>query len=95
MSETIADLANDILHTPDWDPISIHSPHTITLPLEKESTDDSPFVPGKELDVQVFPDPRGRVEIYIDDGITAIPDIGDNKLRGTNAMALAIHTICR
>jgi hypothetical protein len=95
VSETIADLANDILHTPDWDPISIHSPHTITLPLEKESTDDSPFVPGKELDVQVFPDPRGRVEIYIDDGITAIPDIGDNKLRGTNAMALAIHTICR
>jgi hypothetical protein len=95
VSEIIADLANDILHSPDWDPKITHSPHTISLPLEKESASDAPFQPGKELDVQVPLDIQGKVEIYIDDGITAILDINNNKLRGSNAMALAIHTICR
>jgi hypothetical protein len=95
VSEIIADLANNILHSPDWDPGTTHSPHTISLPLEKESVSSSPFLLGKELDVQVPLDTQGKVEIYIDDGITAILDINDSKLRGTNAMALAIHTICR
>jgi hypothetical protein len=39
ISETIADLANDILHCPDWDPTRTHSPHTITLSTH--------FYPGK------------------------------------------------
>jgi hypothetical protein len=95
ISEICADLANDILHSDNWDPTTLHSPHTISLPLEKDSSEHSPFTPGKDLDVYLFPDPRGKVEIYIDDGITVIPDINDNRLRGTNAMALAIHTICR
>ncbi len=43
----------------------------------------------------MYPDPRGKVDIYIDDGITVIPDLADNRLRGTNAMALAIHTMFR
>ncbi len=40
-------------------------------------------------------DTKGKVEIYIDDGITVIPDLDDNRLRGTNAIALAIYTIYR
>ncbi len=95
ISEMIADLANGILHCSEWNPVELHSPHIISLPLEKESTDTSPFLPGKELDVDIPLDTNGRVEIHIDDGITAIPDLDDNKLHGTKAMALAIHTICR
>jgi hypothetical protein len=95
ISEACADLANDILQSPNWDPIELHSPHTISLPLERESNNPLEFAPGKPLDVDLHPDPRGKVDIYIDDGITVVPDLANNRLRGSNAMALAIHTMFR
>jgi hypothetical protein len=95
VSELCADLGNDILHSDNWDPKAVHSPHTIKLPLGKPSKQEPHLTKGEELDVEIPFDPRGRIEVYIDDGIIVVPDIEDNLLRGTNAMALAIHTICR
>jgi hypothetical protein len=95
ISEICADLGNDILRSPSWNPRNLHSPHTITLPLEDNPEDNSPFTEGLPLDVDIPPDANGKIEMYIDDGITVIPDIGDNRSRGTNAMALAVYTICR
>jgi hypothetical protein len=95
ISELKTDLANDILHSLDWDPLTLHSPHTISLPMEIDLPDQPPFAPGKVLDVDIPLDVFGKVEIYIDDGITVVPDVGDNRMRGSNAMALAIHTVCR
>jgi hypothetical protein len=48
-----------------------------------------------QLDVSTPLDNWGRVDVFIDDGITIVPDIGDNWKRGSNAMPLAIHTMCR
>jgi hypothetical protein len=95
ISEICADLGNDILQSPSWDPAVLHSPHTYHLPLEKDQEDNSPFSQALPLDVFIPPDINGRIEIYIDDGITVIPDIGNNRIRGANAMGLALHTICR
>jgi hypothetical protein len=95
VSEACADLANDILQSQNWDPTKLHSPHTIILPIENDSADPTPFAKGLDLDVDLFPDLRGKVDIYIDDGITIVPDLGDNKVRGANAMALAIHPMLR
>lgn len=95
ISELCADLGNDILHSHLWNPKELHSPHTINLPLDKDEPDNSEFAQAHPLDVDIQPDTKGRTEMYIDNGITVIPDIGHNRLRGTNAMALALHTICR
>jgi hypothetical protein len=95
ISELCADLGNDILHSSDWEPRLLHSPHTINLPTEIPDSSQHPLSHGLELDVDIPFDKFGKIEIYIDDGITIIPDIDDNATRGTNAMALAIHTICR
>jgi hypothetical protein len=95
ISEICADLGNDILRDPAWDPRSLHSPHTIKLSLNNHNEDNTPFTQALPLDVDIPPDTHGKIEIYIDDGITVIPDIGDNRIRGSNAMGLAIHTLCR
>jgi hypothetical protein len=39
--------------------------------------------------------PSGRIDVFIDDGIAVVPDIGNNKDRGVAAILLAIHTLCR
>jgi hypothetical protein len=65
------------------------------LPLDEGSDDPTPFAKGLDLDVDLYPDPRGKVDIYIDDGITIVPDLGVSQLRGTNAIDLAIHTMFR
>jgi hypothetical protein len=52
--------------------------------------DTFPFLPGKDLDANIQIDTKGKVKIYVDDGITVVPDLDENRLRGTNAMALAI-----
>ncbi len=95
ISEIITDLAKDILHCQDWDPLMLHSPHTISLRHERDTHITDPFMPGKDLDVNLPLDTSGKVEIYINGGITVIPNIDNNRLRGSNAMALTIHMICR
>jgi hypothetical protein len=39
--------------------------------------------------------PLERDTHITEDGITVIPNIDNNRLRGSNAMALTLHTICR
>ncbi len=95
ISEICADLGNDILRSPSWNPRMLHSLHTITLPLEDKTEDISPSIEGLPLDVDILPDTYGKIEMYIDDRIPVIPDIGDNRIRGTNTMALAVYTFCR
>ena len=94
-SETSADLANDILHAPDWDPRELSSPHTCKIPEAKTLPDSIPFGQAAELDVEVPVDCYGCVDDFVDDGIVLVPDINDNRARGAGALTLAIHIICR
>jgi hypothetical protein len=93
VSELCTDLANDILHCPDWDPNEIYSPHSHSLSEPVELDDSIPFGQAKELDVDVLVDDWGRIDDFIDDGITIVPDLGQNQNRAVQAMLLAIHTI--
>ena len=56
--------------------------------------DDSiPFADSKPLAVDIPVDPQGKIDIYLDNLITVIPDIGNNRSRGNAAMPLAIDAV--
>jgi hypothetical protein len=95
ISELCTDLANDILHCPNWDPKTLKSPHSHILSEPIFLDDSIPFGQAMELDVEMPSDDWGLIDDFIDDGITIVPDIGMNKDRAAAAMLLAIHIICR
>jgi hypothetical protein len=94
VSELCTDLANDILHCPEWDPKILKSPHAHRLSSPWLLDESIPFGQAKELDIEIPTGDWGRVDDFIDDGIVIIPDLGDNKNRAVTALLLAIHTIC-
>ena len=95
ISETACDLANDLLQCPEWDPNELYNPVQSQLPPPKFEDDDVPFAPGLELAVDLPINNLGFVDVFIDDTITAIPDIGNNVDRGEGAALLAMHIIGR
>ncbi len=93
--EICTDLANDLLHSKDWDHTSLYSPHASKLPPPSYLPDDFPYTQAEDLDVDIPFDPSGRIDDFIDDGIAVVPDLDRNKDRGVAAILLAIHTLCR
>jgi hypothetical protein len=77
-SELSADLANDLLHCPDWNPTELGSPHAASLPEPKLSAETIPFTQARPLDITLEPDDWGKADIFIDDGMVIIPDL--NKI---------------
>jgi hypothetical protein len=76
---TCTDLANDLLHCPDWDPSKLASPHADKVSPPQYLNEAIPFTAAKDIDVVILPDDWGKVDDFIDDGIVVVPDIGDNK----------------
>ncbi len=95
VSEICADIANDLMHCPDWSPEEIHSPHKSLLQPSHYLAPDIPIGQAAPLDFSIPMDDWGRTDIFIDDGITIVPDINNNWGRGRNAMPLAIHLLSR
>jgi hypothetical protein len=97
LSESICDLAMAILQDEAWNPSELHSPNQQLVPPKKLLQDSIPFAPGRELIVDVPIDPRGMVEVYIDDTIGLCVDIAesDNADRLERAILLAIHVAAR
>jgi hypothetical protein len=94
-SELTADLANDLLHCPQWDPQRLKSPHSALLKDPLVLGPEIPFSPAKSLDVKLDPDDFGKVDIFIDDGMVVIPDLNSNRDRAVQALLLSIHILCR
>jgi len=94
-SELCTDLANDILHCKEWKPQELFSPHAAKLlpPIYLDVA--IPFAPAATLDVHIPNDNMGQIDDFIDDGIAIVPDLNDNKLRGVQALILAIHILFR
>jgi hypothetical protein len=92
-SELSADLANNLLHCPKWDPSKLNSPHASKLLIPTLLDQTIPFSQAKSLDVVMEPDDWGKVDIFIDDGIVIIPDLNSNRHRAVQALLLAIHTL--
>jgi hypothetical protein len=95
ISESTTDLSNDILRCQDWDPREFHSPLQKHVPPTIRLPSSIPFAPGLPLVVEIPPDDQGKVDCYLDDLISVIPDLNDNELRGASAVPLAIHLIGR
>ena len=96
-SETICDLAMHILQHEDWDPSTLHAPNQELLPVAKLMPDDVPFGEGRQLITDVPIDPKGMVEVYIDDTCGLTIDIAEtnNTLRLERAILLAIYVASR
>ena len=95
ISEMMTDLANDILHCPDWDPNESHSPMQDDLPTPRPLPDDIPFAKALPTAIRSHPATWGTVDSFIDDFIAVVPDIGDNLHRGSAVVPLVLHLFGR
>ena len=70
---------------------------TTRNPSPKPTTQDIsiPFSQIKTLAVDIPVDPQRRIGIYLDDCITVIPDISNNRSRVNGEMSLTIHAVLR
>jgi len=97
-SDTIFDLANDLLHCTLWDPTALPSPYDADLPAPEHLPNDTPFGDALPVDVHLPPSQKAGVEGYIDDGIVAVLDAPITKRmveRARQALAMANHLVFR
>ncbi len=95
LSETIADVANSILHNPVWDHNHLYDPMSDSIDSPKTLLDDIPFQRARDVAVVLPDNLGGYIDIYIDDNLGVTPDIGDNMTRLNRVLPLAIYTIVR
>ena len=95
ISETICDLANDIMHCPAWNPDETHSPLQVNIPPPLRFPADMPFGQAKELSVPIPDNDIGSADVFIDDFLPVALDINDNVKRVGYAVPLAVHSIGR
>lgn len=97
-SETVFDLANDLLYCQHWDPLKLPSPYADELPSPERLDDSIPFGQAEEADVSLDPNITGGAEGYIDDGACAVLDSPGNLamvLRAAQAVVMALFLIFR
>lgn len=92
LSESIFDLANDLLADTAWNPSVLRSPHQHLLEKPETPTSATPFSPTKPLAVDI-PLRTTFTDGYIDDAITFAVDQDQNVHRTQNTIPLAVHTI--
>ena len=97
LSETVCDLANAIVQTPDWDPETLFNPQSLELPPAKPLPDEVPLAKGRELVVDVPIDDKGCSDVFIDDTFAIVADLpgSDNIKRLKRAILLALHAVAR
>jgi hypothetical protein len=95
ISETIVDVGNVILRNPFWDHKQLFDPISNQIEKPLSLPDDEPFHTVKDLSVVLPRNDSGYIDIYIDDNIGVTPDIGNNTLRLSRAIPLAIRTLSR
>eukprot|EP00957_Ditylum_brightwellii_P008764 664597-Ditylum_brightwellii.AAC.1 len=78
--ESICNLANEILQNESWDPEELFAPNSSLVPKKEDTRQGGSFEEGRDLVVDVSIDPKGFVDIYIDDmiGLTVSLDKTNN-----------------
>ena len=97
ISESICNLANELVQCNDWDPADLHALVQKNIPSPQFLDDDIPFAEGRELIVDILVDPRGKADVYIDDTTGLTVDIPGSKniKRMAAAIPLAIEVAAR
>ena len=95
ISESVTDLANDILSCPDWDPEQTHAPDQAAFPRPRSLPDNIPFAQAKATIVAIPIEDDGKCDVYIDDMVTMGPDLPGLLPRLSAAMPLSIHIFFR
>jgi hypothetical protein len=97
LAEPICDLTNTILKSDDWNPSDLFSPYQHLVPETKQLCENIPFGEAKKLAVNIPVDPRGHVDVYIDDIFALSVDLDgtNNTDRLESAALLAIHAAAR
>ncbi len=67
MSESICDLAIELLKCKEWDPLTLHVLVQVEIPTQEYLDNNVPFAMGREMIIDVPVDPRGYADVYIDD----------------------------
>ena len=82
ISESICDLANELVQCNDWDPADLHASVQKDIPPPQFLDDDIPFAEGRELIVDILVNPRGKADVYIDNTTGLTVDIpGSRNIR--------------
>ena len=66
-SETICNLANELLKCDDWEPADLHALVQEDISSRQSLDKNIPFAAGRELIVDIPVDPRGYADAYIDE----------------------------
>ncbi len=67
ISETICNLANELLKCDDWEPLTLHTLVQKEIQTQVYLDEDVPFAIGRELIVDTPINHWGYSEVYIDD----------------------------
>jgi hypothetical protein len=67
MSESICDLANELLKCKEWYPLTLHALVQADIPTQEYLDDNVPFAMGRESIINVPVNPHGYAGVYIDD----------------------------
>jgi hypothetical protein len=96
-SEIICDLANELIVSDEWDPLTLCSTIQPQIPPRNILPDDVPFGKARELIIDIPVDARGKIDVYIDDttGLTVDVPGTDNASRMEAAIPLAIEVAAR
>ena len=95
ISETIVDVAANLLNCEEWNPLELQAPITTHIPEDRELPANIPY--GQALSTVIDPKipNRGSCDVYLDDSIVISPDLPGNRDRARGAIALAIHAVGR
>ncbi len=66
-SETIFDLANELIVSKEWNPLTLHATVQPLIPPKKFLANNLPLGQARKLIIDVPMDPREKIDIYIDD----------------------------
>jgi hypothetical protein len=96
-SETICNLANELIVSEEWNTLTLHATVQPLIPPKKLLANNLPLGQARKLIIDVPVDPRGKIDIYNDDttGLTVDVPGTDNAACMDAAIPLAIEVAAR
>ena len=95
-AEQIIDLAKAILSCKEWDPDKLHLPIKDSIPTAKHLDKAIPIAPARSIIVDIPDNPQGKVNLYIDNGVSISCEPDDGNLQQLeNVVPLAIYLVAR